>query len=99
MNFLVKIVIVLLIGSVIAMIWGDNYVSSHMLAGFAGSLGYSYSTYTMAKLAIPIGVLGFIAGVILLIVDSGLRLWTFDKNSQGKRAEIKELLKLLNNAG
>jgi hypothetical protein len=84
MNYLIKIAIVLLIGSIIAMIWGDNYVSSHMLTGIASSVGYSDSTYTMAKLAIPLGVLGFMAGAVVLIVDSGLRLWTFDQNSQGK---------------
>jgi len=99
MNTLVKIAIVLLIGSVIAMIWGGNYVSARMLTGNAGSFGYSDSTYTMAKLAVPLGVLGFMAGAVVLIVDSGLRLWAFGNNSRGKRTQIKELLKLLNNAG
>jgi hypothetical protein len=67
MNALVRLAIVVLIGSIIALAWGYNYTSSHQLSGLANMFGNVDSTYTMASWSIGIGVVGLLLGIALLI--------------------------------
>jgi len=67
MNTLTKTSIVLLLLSVGAFFWGNWYMDSHPFIGMGVAFGMSDTTYTIAKAAVYLGLLGFILGVGLLI--------------------------------
>jgi hypothetical protein len=67
MNNLLKLGTAILIASIIAVIWGMNYVSTHRLSGFANAFGNVDSTYDIANLATIIGFIGAFIGVAFLI--------------------------------
>lgn len=67
MNNLLKFGTMILIASVIAVIWGMNYVSNHRLSGFANAFGNVDPTYEIANLATIVGLIGALVGVAFLI--------------------------------
>ncbi len=67
MNNLTKTSIGLLLLSVGAFFWGNWYMDNHPFIGIGVAFGMSDTTYTIAKTAVYLGVLGFILGAGLLI--------------------------------
>jgi hypothetical protein len=62
--------------SAIAFLWGYSYTSSFAntaRAGFMRLVGQSDATYTLAQLCVTFGVIGFIIGLVLLIVGLAQR--------------------------
>jgi len=62
--------------SAIAFLWGYNYTSSFANTARAGLMnlaGQTDSTYTLAQFCITLGTIGFIIGVVLLIVGLAQR--------------------------
>jgi ribosomal protein L40E len=61
--------IILLVVSGSAFFWARNYMDTHFIqAGFSGMLGRPDQTYQVASLVIMVSPIGFILGLILLVV-------------------------------
>ena len=67
LSAMVKNSILLLVGSVVAMIWGFQYRGNHPFAGVGAMFGAEDVTYSLAGWAAGLGVLAFLVGLALLI--------------------------------
>lgn len=55
--------------SFVAFVWGKRYVSANRFEGFTSAFGMSDGTYEMAQWAIPLGALGLLVGICMLIAS------------------------------
>jgi hypothetical protein len=60
-------IFLLVIGG-IAAIWGFSYTSSHKLEGIGAMFGTTSSSYQLANVAGPLGLVAALVGLALLIV-------------------------------
>lgn len=67
MNEMLKYAIVVLAGSIVAMIWGFQYRGDHPMQAVGAFFGYSDPTYSIAGWAARLGVIAFVIGIALLI--------------------------------
>ncbi len=63
MNKMLKIAIVTLILSTVAMLWGVSYRNSHVTSGFDGDA----SLYALTEWVLDLGTASFLAGIGFLI--------------------------------
>ncbi|MEP7340847.1 MAG: hypothetical protein ABI977_24160 [Acidobacteriota bacterium] len=67
MNNILKVATLVLSVSLVAMLWGMNYTSTHQLSGVANMFGNADPTYNLAGNATIAGGAGFLLGIALLI--------------------------------
>ena len=67
MNGTVKLALMMLAGSIVAMGWGFQYRGDHPLQAVGAFFGESDPTFAMAGWAAGLGALGFVIGIALLI--------------------------------
>jgi hypothetical protein len=67
MNTLLKVAILVLAVSIIALAWGYNYTSTHQLSGLANMFGNADPTYNTANTSMMVGGIGLLLGAALLI--------------------------------
>lgn len=70
-NILIAAGVIMILISVFAMFWGANYTNNLQnmaSAGFSSLMGQTDTTYTLAKMAVTLSPIGFIAGLILGVI-------------------------------